>query len=546
MQYGDVENIVSFIPGYYELTANPMDVIKFHCPKKRTEEFSLIYKVSLEEFQRCSLSKDAELIASCNNDRHSVVVRHILRQVHSESGHNYYISTSTGHLNGLENRRLGLCNEKNMRLAVHLSKRELIPQHDTALEGVNVDLQRLMQEKFYLAEENGELNWKKNVLPEVEFDWKEYMERHGKKMESVHIEPIPLNDEFVSRWEEMKEIRIRDLSLGTKFPNVNAIRVERVEVSEDKNIFENITFIIDIDYTGGFETSIDVTTVFGKRANLSIKITKLAGLVRFILSRQPYNHWTFSFVSAPTFETEISSQIQGHQLKRLIPLIKESIRRALQRKHVWPNYKIRYRPVFPNPLLQASPPLSSFAHVKLEGGLEVTVLQCSRLQTALVEKDTANYEVYCTITMGDTLVAINNVPIRSERQVVRFLQQTIGDLFVLVDRNLDNIDDYGLKEDIIGDLCGNSDETFESNETVEPQLRKQECSPLESHRRHSMSIVPLDPSVIDTNTESINSSLMSLDGHRLEDQGVSFRWLCSYYFFSSCCGICMHHFAYGV
>ncbi|KAK6011135.1 hypothetical protein OSTOST_23791, partial [Ostertagia ostertagi] len=44
---------------------------------------------------------------------------------------------------------------------------------------------------------------------------------------------------------------------------------------------------------------------------------------------------------------------------------------------------------------------------------------------------------------GDTLLAINNVPIRSERQVVRFLQQTIGDLLVLVDRNLDDIDDEG-------------------------------------------------------------------------------------------------------
>lgn len=42
-------------------------------------------------------------------------------------------------------------------------------------------------------------------------------------------------------------------------------------------------------------------------------------------------------------------------------------------------------------------------------------------------------------------MAINNVPIRSERQVHRFLQQTLGDLLVLVDRNLDDIDDDILK-----------------------------------------------------------------------------------------------------
>ncbi|EPB72854.1 hypothetical protein ANCCEY_08068 [Ancylostoma ceylanicum] len=163
-----------------------------------------------------------------------------------------------------------------------------------------------------------------------------------------------------------KEIRIRDLSLGTKFPRINAIRVENVEMSEDTNIFEKITLLIDMDYTGGFETSIDVTTVFGKKANLSIKV---------------------------------SSQIQGHQLKRLIPLIKESIRRALQRKHVWPNYKIRYRPLFPNPFLQPSPPLSAFTHVKIEGGLEVTVLQGTRLRTSLVDKDPSAYVVYCTVTL---------------------------------------------------------------------------------------------------------------------------------------------------
>ncbi|VDK63104.1 unnamed protein product, partial [Cylicostephanus goldi] len=70
----------------------------------------------------------------------------------------------------------------------------------------------------------------------------------------------------------IQEIRIRDLALGTKFPRVNAVRVENVEMSEDKNIFEKITLMVDMDYTGGFETSIDVTTVFGKRANLSIKV----------------------------------------------------------------------------------------------------------------------------------------------------------------------------------------------------------------------------------------------------------------------------------
>ncbi|KAJ1373108.1 hypothetical protein KIN20_035441 [Parelaphostrongylus tenuis] len=378
----------------------------------------------------------------------------------------------------------------------------------------------------------------------------------------------------------IQEVRIRDLSLGTKAPRISSIRVESVEMSSDATIFEKIILLIDMDYTGGFETSIDVATVFGRKANLSIKLAKVAGLARIILSRKPYNHWTFSFVSTPELSMDISSQIQGHQLKRLIPLIKESIRRALQRKHVWPNYKIRYRPLFPNPFLQPSLPLSAFTHVKIEGGLEVTVLQATRLKTSLVGKDISTYVAYCTVTLdyrpfvqsssdlshslsvmltfsrhdmstpigiifekttvnsngtrpvrvavveegsladkaafkpGDTLIAINNIPIRSERQVIRFLQQTIGDLLVLVDRNLDDIDDEIPKTctDVEDGRNGDAIVCLGDVSSTRPTVaERRSLSPeLDSHRRHSLSNARCDPSIINTNTDSRTSSI-SLD-----------------------------------
>ncbi|KAF1756918.1 hypothetical protein GCK72_013372 [Caenorhabditis remanei] len=400
----------------------------------------------------------------------------------------------------------------------------------------------------------------------------------------------------------IQEIRIRELSLGTKFMTINSIRVENVEMAEDKNTFEKIVFILDIDYSGGFETSIDVSTIITKKASLSVKITKLTGMVRVILSRQPYHHWTFSFVTQPVFETDINSQIQGHQLKRLIPIIKEAIRRSLQRKHVWPNYKIRYRPFFPNPIFQASPPINSFTHIKMEGGMEVTVLQCSRLKNALLEDKTKNYEIYCTVSIesrpivqneeqghvvnvlltfsrydvaspiglvfdksvqttgvnanravkvctvednsladkaafkpGDVLVAINNVPIRSERQATRFLQSTTGDLTVLVERSLDDIDDEESKEaeiivstvrDLDGAVLGGDADTTSlmstasvttsenqrdsMSEKTEVTLRatKSDASALAARRRHSVS--NFESSVVDTNTESVASSIFGL------------------------------------
>lgn len=414
----------------------------------------------------------------------------------------------------------------------------------------------------------------------------------------------------------IQEIRIRELSLGTKFMTINSIRVENVEMADDKNTFEKIVFILDIDYSGGFETSIDVSTIITKKASLSVKITKLTGMVRVILSRQPYHHWTFSFVTQPVFETDINSQIQGHQLKRLIPIIKEAIRRSLQRKHVWPNYKIRYRPFFPNPIFQASPPINSFTHIKMEGGIEVTVLQCSRLKNSLLEDKNKNYEIYCTVSMesrpivqneeqghvvnvlltfsrfdvstpiglvfdksvqttgvnanravkvssvednsladkaafksGDVLVAINNVPIRSERQATRFLQSTTGDLTVLVERSLDDIDDEESKDDAeivvstVRDIDGgpgnDADTTSiistasvttngeNQRDSLRESLRgedekpevlsresKSDANSLSARRRHSVS--NFESSVVDTNTESVASSIFGLDAHKFD------------------------------
>ncbi|GMR47608.1 hypothetical protein PMAYCL1PPCAC_17803 [Pristionchus mayeri] len=315
----------------------------------------------------------------------------------------------------------------------------------------------------------------------------------------------------------VQDIRILDLSLGTKFPVVNNIRVEKVEMSEDRENFEKIHFVIDLEYTGNFETSIGIWFL-GKEGHLSLKVTRLAGLVRLCLSRKPYNHWSFCFVAEPLFDFDVTSQLNGHSLKRLIPVITQSIRHTMRRKFVSPNFKIRYRPLFPHPLLQPSPPPGAFSHIKMEGGLEVTVLQCTRLNTAMLSPSTASpiemqHEVYATVAMahrpflqsssstashsftcilhysrydpnaqigltfdknafnlgvravkvaevtegsladkarfrpGDTLVAINNVPVRHERQVVR-LMGTIGDLMILVERLLEEGDgEMGIEED---------------------------------------------------------------------------------------------------
>lgn len=366
----------------------------------------------------------------------------------------------------------------------------------------------------------------------------------------------------------IQDIRVRELSLGTKFPLIKEMRIEKVDMSADKNSFESITFLINMDYHGGFEASVDVTSFVGK-ATFSLKVTKLSGPVRLILSRKPFNHWAFSFTSMPDFDFDVSSQFAGHQLRHVIPLITQAFRKVLQKKHVWPNYKIRYRPVFPNPLLQPSPPISAFSHVRLAGGLEVTVLQCTRLNVSSLTQE--KYEVYCTVSMeprpfihasssqnshaisvllcfprkdleapigltfckgaevegrcvrvatveantladeanfkrDDVLLAINNVPIRTERQVTRLLGSTVGDLMVLVERRLESVDDNELFGDETTDAeftcLGGGDKDATLRRTDDTKSRSQSTDSL---RRHSVNFPVSEPP--ETPSGSITSSI---------------------------------------
>ncbi|VDM97176.1 unnamed protein product [Thelazia callipaeda] len=194
----------------------------------------------------------------------------------------------------------------------------------------------------------------------------------------------------------IEDIRIRDLSIGSKSPVIKAVCVENYEVSSDED-FKTLKLLVDVDYTGGFQSSVDVSMLFGRFAQLSIKLTRLSGKVRLKLTREPFTHWAFSFVDMPVLDFQVDSQWQGKQVKHLIPFITQQLRRMVQRKHVWPSYKIRYRPFFPNPLYQPSPSSSAFEYIKVTGVLEVTVLRCTRLNTALVRDE--NSKIFCVLSV---------------------------------------------------------------------------------------------------------------------------------------------------
>ena len=62
---------------------------------------------------------------------------------------------------------------------------------------------------------------------------------------------------------------------------------------------------MNIEYRGGFHLSVDVTAVLGRKAFLSVKVSRVAGQVRLRFSRRPYTHWSFGFTHEPTVSQDI-------------------------------------------------------------------------------------------------------------------------------------------------------------------------------------------------------------------------------------------------
>jgi len=297
----------------------------------------------------------------------------------------------------------------------------------------------------------------------------------------------------------IQDVKIRDLTMGSQIPIIKNIQVEKCVMSDDGEGFEELSFFVEVDYKGGFQISLDTVLLFVGDAQLSIKLIHLIGRVRVMFTRQPYPLWAFSFAEMPNIDFKIDPHLQGRQVSSAIALINMQIKRAIMKKHVWPNYKLRNRPLFPNPLLQPSPQYSAFDHIDLNGhGLEVTVLKSTRLNTKLATSD--QIEVYCIASLdqrpfihnaeagsshtisvlltlkpfvgdfgitftksvadlgtraikvqtvlrdspadkfgfkeGDVLLAINNHPITNERALARLLGGLSTDIVVLVERNL--------------------------------------------------------------------------------------------------------------
>ena len=79
-------------------------------------------------------------------------------------------------------------------------------------------------------------------------------------------------------------LQIRDLCLGTQFPIIKSVSIKDAVLHPQYQHIETLELCLDIEYSGGFQLSIDANMVLGKAAYLSVK-----GLFMFC-TRKFYGH----------------------------------------------------------------------------------------------------------------------------------------------------------------------------------------------------------------------------------------------------------------
>ncbi|XP_053680842.1 PDZ domain-containing protein 8 [Anopheles nili] len=202
-------------------------------------------------------------------------------------------------------------------------------------------------------------------------------------------------DELISKTTTGKlfdKLTIRDLDLGSQFPEIKNFRLHAVDLHPDEGHIESLDVLLDLHYEGNFRLTIDADMVLGKKGSLALRVKQVSGLARLQFTRKPYTHWSLSFINDPKVELDVQSHFQGRQMQsNITSLISNQIRKAIRRKHTLPNYKLRYKPFFHR--VEEDYDMNEIIP---NGTLEVTIAEISRLNAPIRTLS----HVYCTLTLA--------------------------------------------------------------------------------------------------------------------------------------------------
>lgn len=69
--------------------------------------------------------------------------------------------------------------------------------------------------------------------------------------------------------------QLRDLDLGSHLPAIRSIEVKTLTVDPGTKLIEEVELCLDLEYSGGFQLSIDASTRLSKLAHVSVKGSRL-------------------------------------------------------------------------------------------------------------------------------------------------------------------------------------------------------------------------------------------------------------------------------
>ncbi|KAK2717561.1 PDZ domain-containing protein 8-like [Artemia franciscana] len=192
----------------------------------------------------------------------------------------------------------------------------------------------------------------------------------------------------------IERIIIHDYDLGNTVPLMKKMEVSKSEIEPIKKTVESMEIVMEIEYSGHFNLSLDVHSTLVPNTRISLIASGLKGEGKLGFSRRPFTHWAFSFIKPPIVDMEVKSTIQGTTYSKVTTLVAALASKILQRAHVLPNYRIRYKPFFnpPDISLHEYPRVARPVQV---GSLSVTIKECSRLLEPIL-RDT----LHCTIGVG--------------------------------------------------------------------------------------------------------------------------------------------------
>lgn len=92
-------------------------------------------------------------------------------------------------------------------------------------------------------------------------------------------------------------------------------------MDEAQKSLQEMSVIVDLEYTNGFSISIDADLILGRSAYIHIKVVSIKGKARIQFSRSPFTHWNFAFIEDPQIEFDANSHFDGRQIPQLTALI---------------------------------------------------------------------------------------------------------------------------------------------------------------------------------------------------------------------------------